>query len=120
MEALAQLKQYYEQGFMTKEDYDKKRMEIIEKVTKGGAVRPSAPHRNLIPLALCCYDHFRVRSHALTQFPVFRSLLRPPAALPPRLPPPSPDRAPPPPLALCRPTRSRPTRSRLRKAFSSL
>lgn len=39
MEALAQLKQYYEQGFISQEDYDKKRTEIINAVQRGVKVR---------------------------------------------------------------------------------
>ena len=42
MEALAQMKQYYEQGFMSKEDYDKKRLEIIDAVARGAKVRDAA------------------------------------------------------------------------------
>lgn len=42
MEALQQLKAYYEQGYLSQEEYNKKRLEIIDAVQRGAKVRMRA------------------------------------------------------------------------------
>ena len=45
MEALQQLKAYYDQGYLGQEEYNQKRLEIIDAVQRGVKVRRRVPPR---------------------------------------------------------------------------